>query len=212
MLMIYATPLSANGRKVLAVCRHLALNPEVQIINVYRGEGQSADYLAVNPSGKIPFLKDGEFTLSESNAILQYLAEEHGGHDLYATSPSARATVASWLFWESAHWQPALSSVLAGFVGHKLSPQHVPAPSESPAWDAQALKPLLERLERTLQSHPFLALDALTLADFAVAAMMTYFRSAEFPFERYPALHDWHSRIESMDAWQATETTLWRMS
>ena len=61
MLKIYATPLSANGRKVLAVCRQLELNPEIHEVNVYRGEGRRPEYLAINPTGKIPALIDGEF-------------------------------------------------------------------------------------------------------------------------------------------------------
>jgi len=61
MLTLYSTALSANGRKVL-----------------YRGEGRAAEYLAINPAGKIPALVDGDFTLCESNAILQYICEAHG--------------------------------------------------------------------------------------------------------------------------------------
>ena len=63
-MKIYATTLSANGRKVLAVSRQLGLNPEIHDVNVYRGEGRTAQYLAINPSGKIPTLIDGEFVLS----------------------------------------------------------------------------------------------------------------------------------------------------
>jgi glutathione S-transferase len=79
VLKIYATPLSANGRKVLAVSREFGLQPENHLVNVYRGEGRKPEYLAINPSGKIPTLIEGEFILFESNAILLYLAEAHGG-------------------------------------------------------------------------------------------------------------------------------------
>src|SRR5208283_1663572 len=51
---LYATPLSANGRKALAVCRHLGLKPETRLVNVYKGEGRTPEYLAVNPLGKVP--------------------------------------------------------------------------------------------------------------------------------------------------------------
>ena len=87
MFTLYTTPLSANGRKVLAVSHHLGLTPEIRLVNVYRGEGRSAKYLAINPSGKIPTLVDGEFTLYESNAILQYLSEAHGEYRLWSREP-----------------------------------------------------------------------------------------------------------------------------
>ena len=64
MLTLYITALSANGRKVLAVCRQLELEPEIRDVNVYRGEGRTAEYLAVNPSGKIPTLVDGDFPIA----------------------------------------------------------------------------------------------------------------------------------------------------
>ena len=47
-------------------------------------------YLAINPSGKIPTLIDGEFVLAESNAILLYLAEAHGGNRLWSSEAKQR--------------------------------------------------------------------------------------------------------------------------
>lgn len=128
MLKLYATPLSANGRKVLAVSRHLGLNPEIHDIDVYRGEGRSPEYLAVNPSGKIPTLIDGEFVLFESNAILLYLAEARGANRLWSSESRQRSRIAQWLFWESAHWQPVLIALLSGLVGHRLLPERIPSP------------------------------------------------------------------------------------
>jgi glutathione S-transferase len=102
MLTLYSTALSANGRKVLAVSRHLELDIEVRLVNVYRGEGRDAGYLAINPTGKIPTLVDGDLTLYESNAILLYLSEAHAGCRLWSRDPKLRARMARWLFWESA--------------------------------------------------------------------------------------------------------------
>lgn len=133
MLTLYTTPLSANGRKVLAVSHELALSPEVRLVNVYAGEGRTPEYLAINPSGKMPTLVDGAFVLSESNAILQYLCEAHGDFRLGSRDPEGRARIAQWLFWESAHWQPARGAVLSAFVRHRLLPHALPAPNAAPA-------------------------------------------------------------------------------
>ena len=85
---------------MLAVSRHLGLDAEIHEVNVYRGEGRTPQYLAVNPGGKIPTLVDGEFVLSESNAILLYLAEAHGGNRLWPNELQQRGRIAQWLFWE----------------------------------------------------------------------------------------------------------------
>jgi glutathione S-transferase len=210
MLKIYATPLSANGRKVLAVSRELGLNAEIHIVNVYRGEGRTAEYLAINPSGKVPTLVDGEFSLFESNAILLYLAEGCGDSRLWSTDPKARARIAQWLFWESAHWQPTLVALLSGVVGHLLLPDVVSRPRSAPDWNSASFQSLLKTLETTLSTAAFLTGAQPTIADFSVAGMCTYFRAAGFPFGDFPAISRWYARIEGFDSWRATESPLWR--
>ena len=210
MLKIYATPLSANGRKVLAVSRELGLNAEIHIVNVYRGEGRTAEYLAINPTGKIPTLVDGDFVLFESNAILIYLAEGYGNSRLWSADLKARSRIAQWLFWESAHWQPSLTALLSEQVGHRLLPQAIPRPRSAPDWHSASLQPLLMRLETALSADAFLTGALPTIADFAVAGMCTYLRVAEFPFHDFPAISRWYARIDAFDSWRATESALWR--
>jgi glutathione S-transferase len=208
-LKIYATPLSANGRKVLAVSRHLGLNMEIHGVNVYRGEGRTPEYLAINPSGKIPTLIDGEFVLSESNAILLYLAEAHGANRLWSSESKQRARIAQWLFWESAHWQPTLIAFLSQLVGHRLLPEKVPQLQSPPDWSSASVQPILKTLEASLSADAFLTGSEPSIADFAVAGMTTYFRAAAFPFQRFPKIAAWYARIESLDSWRGTQSPLW---
>jgi glutathione S-transferase len=212
MLKIYATPLSANGRKVLAVSRQLGLNAEIHEINVYRGEGLSPKYLAINPSGKIPTLVDGEFVLRESNAILLYLAEAHGENRLWSNDPKQRARITQWLFWESAHWQPTLIAFLSALVGHRLLPERIPRPQHAPDWSSAPVQPILKTLETALSANAYLTGATPTIADFAVAGMTTYFRAALFPFQDFPKIADWYARIESFESWSATAAPLWSVA
>jgi glutathione S-transferase len=206
---IYATPLSANGRKVLAVCRQLGLDAEVHLVDVYNGEGRTPEYLAINPSGKIPTLIDGAFTLFESNAILIYLAEAHGGCRLWSEDAQMRGRIAQWLFWESSHWQPTLSAVLAEWVGHRLLPQRIARPRAAPDWSGSAIQALLATLEAALGSKRFLTGSELTIADFSVAGMTTYFSSTGFPSAGFPAISRWYGEMEALDSWRATASGLW---
>ena len=208
-MRIYATPLSANGRKVLAVCRQLGLAPELHLVNVYKGEGRTPEYLAINPSGKIPTLIDGAFTLFESNAILIYLAEAHGAWRLWSDDAQKRSRIAQWLFWESAHWQPTLSTILAEWVGHRLLPQRIPRPLAAPDWDSAPIRALLKTLEAALGSQRFLTGSELSIADFSIAGMTTYFRTAAFPFAEFPAMSRWYGDMEALDSWRATASPLW---
>jgi glutathione S-transferase len=194
---------------VLAVSRHLRLNPEIHDVNVYRGEGRTPEYLVINPSGKIPTLIDGEFVLSESNAILLYLAEAHGANQLWSSESKLRARIAQWLFWESAHWQPALIAFLSELVGHRLLPERIPKPQAPPDWSSAAVQPILKTLETSLSVEAFLTGSGPSIADFAVAGMTTYFRAAAFPFQRFPKIAAWYARMESMDSWHGTQSPLW---
>jgi glutathione S-transferase len=211
VLKLYTTPLSANGRKVLAVSRQLELKPDIHLVNVYRGEGRSPEYLAINPLGKIPTLVDGNLTLYESNAILQYLSEVHGAYRLWSRDPGVRALIARWLYWECGHWQPVLTTLLSACVGHRLLPERVPLPAANVNWEDAELRPLLAVLHRTLSETAFLAGDDVTLADFAVAGMVTYFSVANFPFEKHPAFSDWYGRVEASDGWVASRDPMWVM-
>ena len=201
MFILFATPLSANGRKVLMVSHHLELRPEIKIVNVYRGEGRTPQYLAINPMGKVPSLIDGGMVLWESNAILIYLSEAHADCRLWDREPARRADIARWLFWESSHWQPALISILTGFVRQQLFPDGqapVQVDWSDPTFVAQAML-----LEGQLAGRPYILGDELTLADFSVSAMMMYVRAAGFPFASFPQIAAWFERMERLPAWQA---------
>ncbi|HZR83942.1 MAG TPA: glutathione S-transferase family protein [Candidatus Binatia bacterium] len=212
MATLYATPLSANGRKVLAAGRHLGLAVDVRIVDVYRGEGRSPEYLALHPLGKIPALVDGDLVLWESNAILMYLSERHAGFRLWSRDPAERADIARWLFWEASEWQPALAQILAGFVGRLVVPQMAALPPVDVDWADARFRRVAGFLEGHLDGRQYVAGSGrdLTLADLSVAGMMTYARAAGFPSTAFPALAAWYARIEALEAWQATAAGPWR--
>jgi glutathione S-transferase len=213
MFTLYTTPLSANGRKALAVSHHLGLEPEVKLINVYQGEGRTPEYLSINPWGKIPTLVDGELTLWESNAILQYLSEAYGDFELWSRDPKRRADISRWLFWESSHWQPSFFSIpgLATFVGQRLGvPQAAASAPDEVEWGKEPFHSLARFLDAHLRGREFLVGDELTLADFSVAGMAMYLRPAGFPFEAFVHLGAWYERMERLEAWRATAAGPWR--
>jgi glutathione S-transferase len=213
MFTLYTTPLSANGRKVLAVSHHLGLQPEVRLINVYKGEGRTPEYLSINPWGKIPTLVDGEFTLWESNAILQYLSEAYGEYRLWSRDPKRRADISRWLFWESSHWQPAFYFIpgLATFVGQRLGVPQAAAPAPVVVeWGDERFQSLTRFLDAHLSGREFLVGDEVSLADFSVAGMMMYLRPAGFPFEAFAQLSAWYERMERLEAWRATAAGPWQ--
>ena len=142
MFQLYTTALSGNGIKPLLTCSFLKLNPSVETINVYIGEGRTVKYLEINPAGTIPFLVDSGFKLSESNAIIQYITEKYGDNKFYSSDLKERANICKWLFWESSHWQPELINTLSQHVGHVLRPEFMEKPTNPPNWRVKGTLPL----------------------------------------------------------------------
>jgi GST-like protein len=71
---------STNGHKVAIALEELGFRYQVHTVNVFAGEGRTREFLAINPAGKIPVLRDNEadLVLTESDAILLYLADKAG--------------------------------------------------------------------------------------------------------------------------------------
>lgn len=211
-LVVCGTLLSANCRKVLAVAKQLDLKISLRDTDVYKGQGQEPEYLAINPLGKIPTLIDGDFILNESNAIMLYLAEVYGDYKLSSTDPKIRAEILSWMFWESSHWQPAISIVLSEVVGHELIPQLVPAPMDPPKWNDDVFINLVKFMDSHLVNRTFICNNELSIADFSIAGMMTYFHFAQFPFAKFPSLKRWYESIEALESWSSTDVKPWKIS
>jgi glutathione S-transferase len=201
--------LSANGRKVLALAKHLNLAADIREVNVYKGQGRTAEYLAINPTGKIPTIDDGGYILSESNAILIYLCECVGAFMLWPSDNRMRARVNQWLFWESAHWQPTLGVALGPTVARRLFPEKISSSAVAPDWSSPTVTLALARLDSTLRDSPFVAGASLTIADISIGGMTTYFKAGQFPFAQYPSIEEWSTRLDAQDWWQATAAALW---
>ena len=80
MIDLYTSP-TPNGWKVAMMLEELGLEYTVNLINLAAGEQSSADFLAMNPNGRIPVIVDhneNRLTVFDSNAILFYLAEKTG--------------------------------------------------------------------------------------------------------------------------------------
>jgi len=102
----YFFPPSPNVRKVNAVISYLDIaDIERRIVNLAKGEHRRAEFLAINPMGKLPALTDESgLLLWESNAICQFLCERHGDTPFYPRDLRVRADIARWLFWEASTW------------------------------------------------------------------------------------------------------------
>lgn len=200
-LTLYHFPLSPNAIKVVAALRHMGLDFDEATVDLPKGETHRPDFLALNPNGKVPVLRDGDFLLWESNSILRYLAEREAS-DLVPADPRQRADMNRWMDWQLAHWTPA--------VGHltfeRLAPAFIPGYAEDKPAQERA-SALLERYAPVLDAHlagrTWLVGESVTLADLAVASQAVHRRMAGLSLDRWPNLSAWLDRVEALPSYRA---------
>jgi glutathione S-transferase len=119
MLQVYLDPITVNSRKVLAGLDLLGTQYELKHVDYFSGAHKQPEYLVINPNGAVPAVMDGDFALSESNAILQYAADLNGSGGNYPKDMKVRAYINCWLLWEPSTWFPSCYIYL---VEHVVKP------------------------------------------------------------------------------------------
>lgn len=198
MLTLYDWNLSPNCFKVRWVLAELSLSYTPVDVDIFSGQGQQADFLDLNPNGKVPVLKDGDTTLWESNAIILYLARKAG--QLLPADPGQLALVDQWLHWQAAHYyQPVIGLAL----------EHMLKPMFDQAADPQAVQGhtrefnrLSKILEQQLSQQNWLVGEQLSLADIALASTLFARQQVGLSLGGLPYLQNWLERLESRPAWQ----------
>src|SRR5258708_8577644 len=103
---LYVFPPSPRAFKVMAVAEHLGLDVTIRMIDLLKGEQKTPQYAALNPNMRMPTLKDGDYVLWESEAILQYLASKKPDSGLLPRDERCRLDVTRWQFSDLHHWDP----------------------------------------------------------------------------------------------------------
>jgi len=198
---LFVARLSPNCVRVLLVKESIELPVEVVDVDLRKGANKEPSFLAINPNHKVPALQDGDYALWESNAINQYLAARAGRTDLWPLGAGEQADVSRWQFWTHTHWNTAANPivyerVLRAFFGQGASDEAVVAAK------LPELREALKVLDDHLATRRWLSLDRLTLADFSLAASMTYALRANLPFSEYPHFEAWLGRIRELPVWK----------
>src|SRR6201985_2897557 len=116
-LTIWGRANSVNVQKALWCLAELDIAYERIDAGMQFGRNTEPEYLAMNPTGRVPTLVDGDFVLWESNSILRYLVMEYApASPLYPSEPKQRASIDRWLDWSLSTLQPAERPVFWSIV------------------------------------------------------------------------------------------------
>ncbi|MEI9992532.1 MAG: glutathione S-transferase family protein [Rhizomicrobium sp.] len=187
---IFGKP-SSRARRPLWVARELGI--PVENIVPEPAELKGPAYRAINPNGRVPALRDGEFKLFESFAIGLYLAKKYGLGTLYPEGAEDEALVWQWTLW-------ALNEVERLLVTCLMERVVKPADArDAAAADAaeQALAAPLTVLQGALDRAEWLVGSGFSIADLNVAAIMALARPARVDLAPYPSVARWLERCLS---------------
>jgi glutathione S-transferase len=186
-MIIYGSTLSPFVRKVMVLAAEKGVAVELKQIGL---GSTDPEFRAASPFGKIPALRDNDFTLADSSAIAHYIEALHPAPVMIPAGPRARATVV----W----FDEFADTILFGaagklFFNRVVSPRFRGVPGDLAAADkaeAEELPPIFDYIERVLPADAFLVGGGISLADIAVASPFANLLHAGCTVDaaRWPAL------------------------
>ena len=197
-MRLFNVQASPNCWKVRIVARELGIPLELEPVDL--ANARAPEYLARNPSGKVPTLIDDDgFTLWESGAILIYLAEKKPELGLMGRDAIERADAQRWLFFAANHLQPWLSL---------LGQERIMKPRRGEAADPNVIA-LAERelarflplLDQHLTGREFLGV-AFSVADIGLGAGFEACEARGVELAQFPAIFTWRERLRARPTWR----------
>jgi glutathione S-transferase len=187
-------------RRVLALAKHLGLQAEFVEMDLMGGGMNTPAYTALNPNRKAPTLVDGDLVLWEASAIMAYLCVKANSDMWPAHNPVEQIDVLRWLSWGDHHWTPVVAPF---YFEHIVKPTFgIGAPDRS-AFEGKAdgLQRYAKVLDDHLAGRKHVACGRLTIADFQLASMATYWRESEMPLDGFQNIVSWIDDLKRIPAW-----------
>jgi glutathione S-transferase len=198
MLTLFDYLPSQNAWKIRQLLHHLGRPYRSVMVSIFEGDGASESYRRISPTGTVPAiqLEDGR-VLSESNAILAFLAEDSA---YLPADAFGRAKVQQWLHFE----QERIESVIGTLRHWTLTGKLTRRSADLIDGKRQAGRKSLGILEHELSTRDFIAGDSYSIADMAVFAYASRAEEAGLSLEPYPHVREWIARVEAQPGFLAT--------
>lgn len=198
-IKLFRHPLSGHAHRVELLLSLLNVPTELVFVDLAKGAHKQAEFLAINPFGQVPAIDDNGTVLSDSNAILVYLAKKYDSSGRWLPAePLAAAKVQRWL-------SVAAGQIAAGPATARLITVFgAPYDAESTIARSHAL---LKVVEQELTNSPFLAGSTPTLADVASYTYIAHAPEGNVSLADYPQVRAWLARIEALPGFVPMQRT-----
>jgi len=202
-IKMHVFPLSPRAFKVLLAAHQIGVPYDMTLLNLAVGDQRKPDYAKINPNQRMPSLEDGDFRLWESNAIVNYLAEQKPDAGYLPRDVKTRALTQQWQFWEANHWDPACAIFMFENFVKKLFGRGDADPNEIKR-GTELMSRLAPVFDGQLQKTRYIVGDRMTVADLCLAADLVSAGQAQMPLSEYRNIQRWIAEMRALPAWQKT--------
>jgi glutathione S-transferase len=202
-MKIYYHPASTTSRPVMMFVAESGIQADMQVVDLFTGEHYKDPFTKVNPSRLVPVLEDGDFRLTESSAILKYLADSINS-PAYPKELKARARVNERMDWINTQ---LCRDFVYGFVYPQIFPGHK-RPSDAVqaaqlAWGGERARGWFAVLDKELigPKNNYLCGDQITIADYFGAEFAALGEVLRSDFGSYPNVRRWLGNMKKLKSW-----------
>ena len=201
-MKLYYHPASTTSRIVQLFALDQGIDLDYELVDLFTGAHMTPEFAKINPSQLVPVLEDGDFRLTESAAIVRYLADK-AGSAAYPKDLKLRARVNEMMDWFNSNSYKDFAYGLIypqAFPSHKRPGDDVQAGTL--AWGKQKTEGWLKILDQQLLGNKkFLCGDSITLADYMGAEMIALGGLIGCQYSAYPNVDRWLGSMRGLKHW-----------
>ena len=202
-MKLYYHPASTTSRIVQMFAMDQGIALDYQVVDLFTGEHLKSEYAKINPNCMVPVLEDGAFRLTESSAIIKYLADK-ANSPAYPKDLQARARVHEMMDWLNSNMYKDFGY---GVVYPQTFPHHK-RPSDAVQagtldWGKQKTRAWLKILDENLigPNKAFLCGDKISLADYMGAEMVDLGHVIGCSYGEFPNVERWLGHMKALKSW-----------
>ena len=202
-MKLYMHPVSMTSRPVRLFIAESGIDVDEQVVDLFTGEHYKEPYASLNPNRMVPMLEDGDLRLTESSAILKYLADKVGS-PAYPKDLKQRAKVNEMMDWLNTNFYREYAYNL---IYPQLFPHHKRRSDEAHAgavaWGQTGAKNWLQILNDHWigPKNQYLCGNQITIADYLGAAFVTLGEIVRCDFSPYPNVQRWLGNMRKLKTW-----------
>jgi glutathione S-transferase len=207
-MKLFIHPASVTSRTVRLFIAESGLDIEEEVVDLRAGEHRQADFTARNPTQLVPVLQDGDFLLTESSAILKYLADKTHS-PAYPSNIVKRAKIDEMMDWLNTQF---MREWAYNFCYPQLFPHHKRRSDEAHAgaveWGKQNSQKWLQVLnDHWIGNNQYLCGNQITIADYFGAIIVTLGDAIHVDFSKYPNVDRWLKNMRGLKSWDRVNET-----